>query len=66
MTQTNQSRNRITDTDHRLTVAKGEWGQEKNELGVWDIVDANYYIKMDKQGPTVYHRKLYSISHDKP
>ena len=31
------------------------------------LMDANYYIyRMDKQGPTVYHRELHSISCDKP
>ena len=31
------------------------------------LVEANYYIQMDKQqGPTVEHRKLYPNSWDRP
>ena len=30
------------------------------------LVDVNYMYRMDKQGPTVLHRELYSISCDKP
>ena len=30
------------------------------------LVDANCYIRMDKQGPTGQHGELYLISWDKP
>ena len=39
--------------------AKGESGAGWTEsLG---LADTNYYIQMDKQGPTAQHRELYSI-----
>ena len=42
------------------------WGEEwTGRLG---LADVNCYIqKLDKQqGPTMQHRKLYSVSYDKP
>ena len=73
MTQMNLSknRNRLTDIENRLVVAQGEWkgGGAVAERWIWslELVDANCYIyRMDKQGPTVQHRELYSISYDKP
>ena len=42
---------------------RGEWGRKDRNLG---LVDADSY-RMDKQqGPATYHRKLYSISCEKP
>ena len=43
----------------------GEWGRDG--LGVRDQQMQTIIHRMDKQqGPTVQHRKLYSISCDKP
>ena len=48
----------------RLAVAKGE---EKWGMGTWDKYMQIIIYRMDKQqGPTVQHRKLYSISYGKP
>ena len=42
---------------------QGEWGREG--LGVWDQQMQTIIYRMNKQqGPTVQHRKLYSISCD--
>ena len=30
-----------------------------------ELADVSFYYRMDKQGTTVQHRKLYSISEDK-
>ena len=60
-----QNGNRLTDTENRLVVAKGEgeWGRDR--LGDWDQQMQSILYKMDKQqGPTVEHRELYSISCD--
>ena len=43
----------------------GGWGRDG--LGVWGQQMQTIIYRMDKQqGPTVQHRKLYSISYDKP
>ena len=42
----------------------GCWGWE--ELGAWDWQMPTIIYRMDKQGPTVWHRELYSICCDKP
>ena len=42
----------------------GEWGRDG--LGVWDQQMQTIIYRIDKQGPTVQHRELYSISCDKP
>ena len=34
-------------------------------MGVWDYQMLSIIYRMDKQGPTVQHRELYSISYDK-
>ena len=45
---------------------QGGGGWERVGLRVWDQhMQAGIY-RMDKQGPTVQHRELYSISCDKP
>ena len=33
---------------------------------LWPPDAKSWLIKMDKQGPTVWHREPYSISYDKP
>ena len=44
---------------------KGKWRRDK--LGVWDQHMQTVIYRMDKyQGPTVQHRKLYSIFCNKP
>ena len=48
-------------------VTKGErvWGKDK--LRVWDQQIQTTIYKIDKQqGHTVQHRKLYSVSYNKP
>ena len=30
-----QNRNRLTAIENRLVVAKGEWGRERDGLGIW-------------------------------
>ena len=40
------------------------WG--KDGLGAWDQQMQTILYRKDKQGPTVQHRELYSISCDKP
>ena len=44
-----------------LMITKGEreWG--KDTLGVWNQCIHTIVYKIDKQGPTVYYRKLYSV-----
>ena len=62
-------RNRLADVENRLVVAKGEGGggEEVGWTGSLGLVDANSSIQDEKQqGPTVWHRELYSISTDKP
>ena len=65
-TSMKQNTNRLTDTEDRPVVAKGEvrWGKEG--LGTWDQQMQTSIYGMDKQqGPTVQHREI-SISCDKP
>ena len=45
---------------------QGVGGQGMDGLGVWDQQMQTNIYRMDKQGPTVQHRELYSISCDKP
>ena len=61
-----RKRNRLTDTEDRLMVAKGKtW--ERHGLGIWDQQRQSITYRIDKQqGPTVEHKELYSISYDKP
>lgn len=33
-----------TDIEAELVVAKGEWGKQRDRLGVWELTDANYPI----------------------
>ena len=57
-----QNRNRLTDIENRRVVAKGE-RQERDKLGAWDWQIYTTIHRIDnQQGPTVYHRELYSIS----
>ena len=41
-----------------------EW--ERERLGVWDQQLQTIIYRMDKQGPTVQHREIYSIFYDRP
>ena len=51
---------------NRLNGCQEEGGQEKEGLGDWDQKVQTIMYRMDKQqGPTVQHRELYSISHNK-
>ena len=59
-------RDRLTDTENRLVVAKWVVGWEREGLGVRDEQMQTIIQRMDKQGPTVEHRELYSISYNKP
>ena len=55
-----------TDIEDKLTITKGERGWGRDKVGVWDQqIQATVY-EIDKQGPTVQHRELYSISCNKP
>ena len=49
-----------------LWLPRGEEVWERDEVGVWDQQMQTVIYRMDKQGPTVQHRELYSISCDKP
>ena len=51
--------------ENKGMVTKQEKGQGRNELGGWDQIQIAVY-KIEKQGPTVCHRELYSISYNKP
>ena len=56
-----------TETDLKQTCGyqgRGRLGREG--LGVWDEQRQTVIYRMDKQGPTVEHRELYSTSCDKP
>ena len=49
-----RSRNRFTDVENRLVVAKGEVRCERDGLGGWDQQIQTTIWRMDKQhGPTV-------------
>ena len=57
----------VTDSQTQKTnlwLPKGKGGgQRRNKLGVWDQQIHTTIYKIDKkQGPTVQHRELYSIS----
>ena len=49
---------------HRHKQIQGRW--ERNKLGVWDQKIQITVNKIDKQGPTIQHRELYSESYNKP
>ena len=53
------------DIENGLVIAKrGGWRREG--LEVWNYqLQTRIYIR-DQQGPTIYHRELYSMSYDKP
>ena len=58
-----RNKNRLSATEKRLVVAKGHrWGGRR----AWDPQRQTVVCSMDKQGPTVRHRELYSIPCDKP
>ena len=40
------------------------WGEKG--CGVWDQQMQTTIHRMDKQGPTIQHRELHSVSCDKP
>ena len=47
-----------TDSENRLVVANREVGWGWDGFRVWETIT----YRMHKQGPTVEHRELYSIS----
>ena len=50
------NRNRLTNIETRLVVAKGVRGSGRDGLGVWDQQMLTIVYRMDKpQGPTVGH-----------
>ena len=54
------TKQRLTDTENRLVVAKEGGGMQEGWIGSFGLADENYYIKMDKQqGPTVYSTGNY-------
>ena len=54
-----------THIEDKGMVTKEKKGQGRNELGDWDQIQIAVY-KIEKQGPIVWHRELYSISYTKP
>ena len=57
------NRHRLTDTENKGTVTKGEIWQRRDKLGSWDYKIQTTVSKIDKQqDPIVQHRELYSIS----
>ena len=57
------NRHRLTDTENKGTVTKGEIWQRRDKLGAWDQKIQTTISKIDKQqDPIVQHRELYSIS----
>ena len=62
------NRNRLTDTEVRLVVAKGEGGLGGKEWECGFSICKLFFCRMDKQQvySTVWHKELYSISCDKP
>ena len=62
-----QNRNRLTDRENTLVVAKRGEGWRRDGLGVSDSQMQTIMFRMDKQqSPAVQHRELYSISCNKP
>ena len=62
-----QNRNRLTDRENTLVVAKRGGGWRRDGLGVSDSQMQTIMFRMDKQqSPAVQHRELYSISCNKP
>ena len=52
---------------HRKQTYGYQRGKGRGEkLGVWDKHIQTTIYKIDKQGPTVENRELYSISYNKP
>ena len=45
---------------------KGDGGREWDGQGVWDQKIQTITFRIDKKGPTVYHRELYPISWCRP
>ena len=68
MTQMNLSMKEKQKQGHREQTGgcQGGGGWERDVLGVWDQQIQTIIYRMDKQGPTVQCRELYSISYDKP
>ena len=54
-----------THIEDKGMLTKEKKGQGRNELGDWDQIQISVY-KIEKQGPTICHRELYSISYNKP
>ena len=52
---------RLADTENRPVVDK--WGEERTEI--WGKKMQITIYRMDKQGLTIWHGELYSISYDK-
>ena len=46
----------------KLVLPKGK--RERNELGIWDQQIQIIICETDKQGTTIQHRELYSISYN--
>ena len=52
-----------THIENKLMITKGGRGR-RDKLGVWDEQIHTTIYKIDKQqGPTVWHRELYSVSY---
>ena len=62
-----QNKNKLSDIEKRLVVAKGQGGQRREGMGIWYYQSQAIIYRMTKQqSPTVQHRGLYSTSRDKP
>lgn len=57
-----QHRNRLADTENKLMATKGECGDREinHELGI-NTAYTIIYTRDNQQGPTVQHRKFYSV-----
>ena len=67
MTQKNlcTEQKKLTDTQNRLVIAK-EVVSGGGRMGSLGLADADNYLLDKQQGPPTYHRKLCSISYEKP
>ena len=65
MTQTNLSTKQTHRHREQTCGGQGGWGGGRDGWGIWDQQMQTSTYRMDKkQGPTVEHRELYSISRD--
>ena len=69
MTQMNSSvkqTHRRTGRTRKLQTHRMDLWVPRGWLGVWDSQEQTIICRLDKQGPTVQDRDLYSVPRDKP